>query len=177
MTLTDNRLLKRLHKKAKRGMRGWPVATVAFYGPNLSQATKVAVGIVPSEGAEAEEMRDWHATSGDIRENVGVAQEILEFVEKHGARSIVMTGGIIGCPHQEKESTTKANGARFASSGAGAIALRGRCSIDFRGGCDLMPLAKSAGVGLHEMPRFVESLTGRPASDRAPWRDNRGYLA
>ena len=101
MTLTDNRLLKRLHKKAKRGMRGWPVATVAFYGPNLSQATKVAVGIVPSEGAEAEEMRDWHVTSGDIRENIGVAQEILEFVEKHGARSIVMTGGIIGCPHQE----------------------------------------------------------------------------
>ena len=40
-------------------MRGWPVATIAFYGPNLSQATKVAVGIVPSETAEPREVRDW----------------------------------------------------------------------------------------------------------------------
>ena len=30
-------------------MRGWPLATVAFYGPDLSRATKVAVGIVKSE--------------------------------------------------------------------------------------------------------------------------------
>jgi len=44
--------LKRLRKKAKKGMRGGPAATIAFYGPNLSQATKVAVGIVPSETAE-----------------------------------------------------------------------------------------------------------------------------
>src|SRR5271166_2297683 len=40
-----------------------------------------------------------------------------------------------------------------------------------------MPLAKSACVGLHEMPRFVGSLTDRPASDRAPWRGMRGYRA
>lgn len=97
----DNRFFKRLHKKAKRGARGWPVATVAFYGPNLSLATKVAVGIVPSEGVEAEEMRDWHATSGDVREDVGVAQGILEFLRQHGALSVVMTDGIIGCPHQQ----------------------------------------------------------------------------
>jgi hypothetical protein len=58
--MTDNRFLKRLRKKAKKGLRGWPVATIAFYGPNLSQATKAAVGIIPSENAEAEEMRDWH---------------------------------------------------------------------------------------------------------------------
>jgi ABC transporter substrate binding protein len=29
-------------------LRGWPIATIAFYGPNLSQATKVTFGIVPS---------------------------------------------------------------------------------------------------------------------------------
>jgi hypothetical protein len=39
-------------------MRGWPVATIAFYGPNPTRATKVAVGIIPSEGAEPTEMRD-----------------------------------------------------------------------------------------------------------------------
>src|SRR5271166_6432951 len=50
---------KRLSKKAKRGFRGWPLATVAFYGPDDTRATKLAVGIVPSEGAEATELRRW----------------------------------------------------------------------------------------------------------------------
>jgi hypothetical protein len=43
--MTDNRFLKRLRKKAKKGLRGWPLATIAFYGPNLSQATKAVVGL------------------------------------------------------------------------------------------------------------------------------------
>jgi hypothetical protein len=82
-------------------VRGWPLATVAFYGPNLTQATKVAVGIVPSQDAEASEMRDWQVTSGDVRNEPRIAREILEFAEQYGARSVVMTDGIIGCPHQQ----------------------------------------------------------------------------
>lgn len=92
---------KRLQKRAKKGMRGWPVATIAFYGPDLSQATKVAVGIVPSETAEPLEMRDWKVASGDVRANPAIAQEILAFIESRSVLSVVMTDGIIGCPHQE----------------------------------------------------------------------------
>ena len=55
----EDRFLKRLGKKARKGLRGWPIATVAFYGPNLSQATKVTVGIVPSENADVKELHDW----------------------------------------------------------------------------------------------------------------------
>ena len=97
----EERFLKRLRKKARKGMRGWPVVTIAFYGPDLSRATKVAVGIVPSENAEVGELRDWKVEGGDVRSDPGVAREILEFIEKHGGRSVVMTDGIIGCPHQE----------------------------------------------------------------------------
>ena len=57
--MTEDRFLRRLRKKARKGLRGWPIATIAFYGPNLSQATKVVVGIMPSENAEVEELRDW----------------------------------------------------------------------------------------------------------------------
>jgi hypothetical protein len=99
--MMDDRSLKRLRKKARKGMRGWPVATMAFYGPNLSQATKVAVGIVPLENAEVAEMRNWKVDHGDIRGDTGVAREILEFIEKHGVLSVAMTDGIIGCPHQQ----------------------------------------------------------------------------
>jgi hypothetical protein len=67
----EDRFLKRLRKKARKGLRGWPIATIAFYGPNLSQATKVTVGIVPSENAEVEELRDWKVDCGDIRADPG----------------------------------------------------------------------------------------------------------
>ena len=70
----EDRFLKRLRKKARKGLRGWPIATIAFYGPNLSQATKVTVGIVPSENAEVNEMRDWKVDRGDIRADGGVAR-------------------------------------------------------------------------------------------------------
>jgi hypothetical protein len=99
--MSEDRFLKRLHKKARKGMRGWPVATIAFYGPNLSQATKVAVGIVPSENAEVKTMRDWKVERGDVRTDPGIAREILEFIQEQGALSVAMAGGIIGCPHQQ----------------------------------------------------------------------------
>ena len=62
----QDRFFKRLRKKAKKGMRGWPVATIAFYGPDLSRASKVAVGVVPHENAPATEMRAWFLEAGDV---------------------------------------------------------------------------------------------------------------
>lgn len=82
-------------------MHGWPVATIAFYGPNLSRATKVAVGIIPSENAEPLEVRDWKIENGDVRNDPDIACEMLNFIENHLALSVVMTDGIIGCPHQQ----------------------------------------------------------------------------
>src|SRR3977135_1296849 len=99
--MMEDRFLKRLRKKARKGLRGWPLATIAFYGPNLSQATKVAVGIVPSKNAEVNELRDWKVELGDIRADPGIARGILEFMEEHGVLSVAMTDAIIGCPHQE----------------------------------------------------------------------------
>jgi len=97
----EDRFLKRLHKKARKGLRGWPIATIAFYGPNLSQATKVTVGIVPSENAGVEELRNWKLDRGDVRADPDIAREILEFIEKHQVLSVAMTDSIIGCPHQQ----------------------------------------------------------------------------
>jgi len=84
--MMEDRYLKRLHKKARKGLRGWPIATIAFYGPNLNQATKVTVGIVPSENAEVEELRDWKVDRGDVRNDAGIAREILEFIQRHRVR-------------------------------------------------------------------------------------------
>jgi hypothetical protein len=99
--MPDSRFVKRLQKKPRKGMRGWPLATIAFYGPNLSQATKVAVGIIPSENADVSQMRDWKVEHGDVRNDPTIAREILEFIQEHGAISVAMSDGIMGCPHQE----------------------------------------------------------------------------
>ena len=90
-----------LQKKARRGFRGYPVATVAFYGPDDTQATKVAVGIVLQEGADAEDLQRWFAEKGDVRTDQAIAKEVLEFIQSHAAKSVVMTDRIIGCPHEE----------------------------------------------------------------------------
>ena len=91
----------RLEKKAKRGHRGYPVATVAFYGPDASRASKVAVGIVLSEGARATELRRWTSDSEDLRRSPATNDEILQFIQQHGVKTVAMSPGIIGCPHEE----------------------------------------------------------------------------
>ena len=92
---------KRLGKKAKRGLRGFPVATIAFYGPDDRRASKVTVGIVPAEDQEPAELRRWFSEQADIREDAAVAEEILALIDEFGVRSVAMVDRIVGCPHEE----------------------------------------------------------------------------
>ena len=92
---------KRLSKRAKRGFRGYPIATVALYGPDDRAATKLTVGIVPAEHAEATDLRRWFSEGADIRNDAGLAEEVLAFIDAARAKSVVMTDRIIGCPHEE----------------------------------------------------------------------------
>ena len=89
-----------LKKRAERGFKGYPVGTVAFYGPDDKHATKVVVGIVIKEDAEPEEMQRWFAED-DVRNDPSILEEVLEFIELNRVRSVVMTDQLIGCPHEE----------------------------------------------------------------------------
>ena len=95
------RARKRLRKRARRGFRGYPIATVALYGPNDTTATKLTVGIFPAENVEVTDLRRWFSEVADIRNDARVAEEVLAFIEAAGVMSIVMTERIIGCPHEE----------------------------------------------------------------------------
>lgn len=100
MTLAE-RHTKALHKKARGGFQGYPVATVAYYGPDARKATKVAVAIVPAQGAQPTVVERWFSDTRDIRRDHEVNERILAFIRSHGATSVVMSDGIIGCPHEE----------------------------------------------------------------------------
>lgn len=90
-----------LEKRSRRGFRGYPLATVAFYGPDDRRATKVAVGIVKAEGAEADPLQRWLSDETDVRSDTGIARHITEFIEGHGTKSVALADRIIGCPHEE----------------------------------------------------------------------------
>jgi hypothetical protein len=90
-----------LEKLARRGFHGYPIATVAFYGPDDQQATKVAAGILPAEGAEAAHLQRWFSEQADVRSDPDIARHVIQFIESHAAKSVVLMDRIIGCPHEE----------------------------------------------------------------------------
>lgn len=88
-------------KKRNKGFRGYPVATVAFYGPDDTRATKVSVGIIAHEGDDADPLERWFCETTDVRTDPAVTEAIIRFIDQHGAKSVVAVDRIIGCPHEE----------------------------------------------------------------------------
>ncbi len=95
-----DRSLKRLSKKSRRGFRGYPLATLAAYGPDDRRASKLAVGIIVREGEEPD-MRKWFSDTADVRSDPRIAAEILDFLQQNDVLSVAMTDRIIGCPYEE----------------------------------------------------------------------------
>jgi hypothetical protein len=82
--------------KIRRGFRGYPAATIAFYGPDDTRASKVAVGIVEAQDAEPSVLERWFDEEGDVRKNPAIGNQILQFIQDHNVKSVVMTDSIIG---------------------------------------------------------------------------------
>ena len=92
---------KKLKKLLNKGFRGYPIATIAYYGPDDKNATKVAVGIVPNENVEPTILKRWFNEEIDIRKDRITNEEIIEFIKEHEAKSVVMADRIMGCAHEE----------------------------------------------------------------------------
>jgi hypothetical protein len=89
-----------LQNRAGQGFRGYPLATVAYYGPDDQFASKVAVGIVVSDD-EMKTLKRWFTETVDVRLDNKINREITRFIKNHKVRSVAITDGIIGCPHEE----------------------------------------------------------------------------
>lgn len=89
-----------LRKKAKRGFRGYPAGTVAFYGPTASLATKVVVGVKRDKNADIDPLRKWFSEK-DVRQDEEIGLQIAAFLKEQGVISVAMPDRIIGCPHEE----------------------------------------------------------------------------
>ena len=70
-----------LRRKSKRGFHSYPVATIAFYGPTASIATKVVVSIVRDEGHDPDPLERWFSEDTDVRNDAAIVEKILAFLK------------------------------------------------------------------------------------------------
>jgi len=91
----------KIRKMARKGFRGFPVATIAFYGPDDEKATKVAVGIVENDDEEPTFLERWYSETQDIRTASAIYRQILDFIRQHKVKSVAIVDRILGCPHEE----------------------------------------------------------------------------
>src|ERR1700722_13134118 len=96
---------KRLSKKARRGFRGWPVATIAFYGPDLSRASKAAVGIIRTEGGDAEDLQTWLSDDTDLRRDPMVSQEVIASLSFMALRQSLWPNKLSAVPIRRASTT------------------------------------------------------------------------
>jgi hypothetical protein len=95
------RAKNRLQKIADKGFKGYPIATVAYYGPDDQHASKVAVGIVVNKGEDPAFLERWYSEQADVRVDPEINREIITFIQLHKAKSVVIADRIMGCPHEE----------------------------------------------------------------------------
>lgn len=100
MSLKAERNKKKIANKARKGFKGYPLATIAYYGPTDKKTTKVTVSIIAKENADPEPMKSWFSDA-DVRNDALIMEELLAFIAEHNTKSVIMADGIIGCPHQE----------------------------------------------------------------------------
>ena len=87
---------------AQQGFRGYPIVTVAFYGPDDQTATKVVVSLLRESANHIDAMERWSSPDGrDLRAFDVTYQHIDEMITNWGARSVVAPDKILGCPHEE----------------------------------------------------------------------------
>jgi hypothetical protein len=91
-----------LRKFAKRGHRDYPLATLAFYGPDNKKASKAVLGIILSKDAEVQ-LHKWFRESpnADLRYDIKLQNTWIETIRREGVRSLAMIEEINGCPHEE----------------------------------------------------------------------------
>ncbi len=98
--MAQGKNIKLINKKVRKGQKGYPVATVAFYGPTDKVASKLVCSIIKNEYAEPEPMKKW-ISEIDLRKSEKILGEVLEFIDANKVKTVSMINSIIGCPHEE----------------------------------------------------------------------------
>lgn len=98
----EKRARDKFRKRIRQGNRGYPVATIAFYGPTDEIASKVVVSLIEDDGGRQSKMERWRSESGgDLRKDAISNARVVSLLDLWKPKSIVSPDRIIGCPHEE----------------------------------------------------------------------------
>jgi hypothetical protein len=78
----------------------FPIGTVALYGPDDKQTTKIVAGVIAEEGEEPVIQR-W--VGDGVKNDPKVQASIMAFFAQHNVKSVVRAEKNMGCPHEEGE--------------------------------------------------------------------------
>ena len=101
MSLKNQRAREWIRKRQRKPKRGFPLATMAYYGPDDQRATKLVVAIIENDGEEPGVLDRWTSDEGDIRNNDQVHVEAVQWLKDHSVQRVLAVDGILGCPHEE----------------------------------------------------------------------------
>jgi hypothetical protein len=76
----------------------YPLGTLAYYGPDDQTCTRIIASVINAPNARPQ-FREWWDM--DVCDDPQVAAEIGSFFRLNGVLDVVMTEGLVGCPHEE----------------------------------------------------------------------------
>jgi len=76
----------------------FPIGTIAYYGPDDQIVNKIVAAVLPDEQTNPI-LKKWFGE--DVSQNPETAAEIGMFFQEQKVQHVIMTEGIIGCPHEE----------------------------------------------------------------------------
>lgn len=91
---------KWLDKKSRQGFHGYPIGSVAFFGPDDRRATKATAAITVGPDQNPVRLHRWTVEDGDIRRDPAVLDQIVTFLKAHTVRTVTAEKSILGCPHE-----------------------------------------------------------------------------
>jgi len=96
--MTKNITLLTQLRKAIQEKDKYPLGILVYYGPDDQTITKIVAIAINTKDA-IPTLQRWQAL--DVTTDPQAAAEIGQFFQKHQVQEVVMTEGVIGCPHEE----------------------------------------------------------------------------
>ena len=91
-----NQYQQHFRKAIQKG--NYPIGTISYYGPDNQTVTKIVAAVLPDK--ETNPILKKFIGEG-VAKNPEVAAAIGVFFQEQQVQNVVMTEGIVGCPHEE----------------------------------------------------------------------------
>lgn len=91
------RLVKQL-RKVLNEKSSYPLGTLMYFGPDNVTITKIVAVVISAKNASPI-AKSW--SSSKVSSDPKVAAEIGQFYLKNKVADVIMTDGVLGCPHDE----------------------------------------------------------------------------